>query len=342
MVTISRKRQYVRLKWLRWLTWLLDGFRWKIAWLDFQPVPPGKCWCKETTNASLHILPNLHPTICILNVGNVHRVQRWCIRPNCRHLIPMFDRNGFCPARFPCRGNGSPDEILSICLAQENREMYPYIHSGKLYKNEIASSVRQWTLVALVKKTSLHCECWKTADGLTRAGYNMMSLLGLLYSHSDFVFFIQSNCIELQPSIHILIWVTFRSSCTSGMRSGNVDPEGHCCCWTRVPHALVILFCVEEILQLPHLYEIPKHVLHIKDAVVFISSFFPMFLASSSVSPSLLLGDHNRFILQSYGVHGCLMLGNRLMHNTIILSPRRYIIANWVSRKKYSCNCQNK
>jgi hypothetical protein len=26
---------------------------------------------------------------------------------------------------FLCHGNGSPDEILSICLAQENREMYP-------------------------------------------------------------------------------------------------------------------------------------------------------------------------------------------------------------------------
>jgi hypothetical protein len=26
---------------------------------------------------------------------------------------------------FLCHGNGSLDEILSICLAQENREMYP-------------------------------------------------------------------------------------------------------------------------------------------------------------------------------------------------------------------------
>jgi hypothetical protein len=32
-------------------------------------------------------------------------------------------------------------------------------------------SVRQWTLVALVKKTSF--DCWKTTDGLARAGYNM-------------------------------------------------------------------------------------------------------------------------------------------------------------------------
>jgi hypothetical protein len=26
---------------------------------------------------------------------------------------------------FLCHGNGSPDEILSICSAQENREMFP-------------------------------------------------------------------------------------------------------------------------------------------------------------------------------------------------------------------------
>jgi hypothetical protein len=52
-------------------------------------------------------------------------------------------------------GNGSPDEISSICLEQENREMYPLTNSGKLSKNEMPSSVRQWTLVAFVKKDIL-------------------------------------------------------------------------------------------------------------------------------------------------------------------------------------------
>jgi hypothetical protein len=46
-------------------------------------------------------------------------------RPNYRHLTPKADWNCFCPARFLCHGNGLPDEILSICLAQENQEMYP-------------------------------------------------------------------------------------------------------------------------------------------------------------------------------------------------------------------------
>jgi hypothetical protein len=34
-------------------------------------------------------------------------------------LFPM------CDARFLCHGNGPLGKILSICLAQENREMYP-------------------------------------------------------------------------------------------------------------------------------------------------------------------------------------------------------------------------
>jgi hypothetical protein len=74
---------------------------------------------------------------------------------------------------FCSNRNGSPDEILSICLAQENQEMYPWTHSGKLSKNEMPGSVRQWTLIALVKKTSLHFDCRKTTDGLARAGYNV-------------------------------------------------------------------------------------------------------------------------------------------------------------------------
>jgi hypothetical protein len=44
---------------------------------------------------------------------------------------------------FLCYENGSPDQILSIYLAQENREMYPWTHSDKLSKNEMPGSVRQ-------------------------------------------------------------------------------------------------------------------------------------------------------------------------------------------------------
>jgi hypothetical protein len=74
---------------------------------------------------------------------------------------------------FLCHGNGSLDEILSICLEQENREMYLDTHSRKFSKTEMPGRVRQWTLVTLVKKTSLHFDCWKTTDGPARAGYNM-------------------------------------------------------------------------------------------------------------------------------------------------------------------------
>jgi hypothetical protein len=90
----------------------------------------------------------------ILSAGNVHRVQR------CMHSLfsSSLMQTG---KEFPCQGNGSPDEILSMCLAQEKRKMYPETHSGKLSKNEMSGSVRQWTLVAFMKKTSLHFDCWK-------------------------------------------------------------------------------------------------------------------------------------------------------------------------------------
>jgi hypothetical protein len=51
----------------------------------------------------------------------------WRILLDYRHLKQKVDSNGFCPGSFLCRENGSPDETLSICLAHENREMYPKI-----------------------------------------------------------------------------------------------------------------------------------------------------------------------------------------------------------------------
>jgi hypothetical protein len=72
-----------------------------------------------------------------------------------RALTPKFDRNGLRLARFLCHGNGCPDE-MSICLARLNRRMYPEAHFGKLSKKEVPGSVRQWTVVALLKKTLLH------------------------------------------------------------------------------------------------------------------------------------------------------------------------------------------
>jgi hypothetical protein len=58
-------------------------------------------------------------------------------------------------------------------LAQPSREMYPWSHSSKLSRNGMPGSVRQGTVVVLIKKTSLHFNCWKTTDGLAQAGYNV-------------------------------------------------------------------------------------------------------------------------------------------------------------------------
>jgi hypothetical protein len=113
----------------------------------------------------------------ILSVGNVHHIQQsmHSLFSSC-----LMQLNGFCLAHFPCHGNSSPDEILLICLAQEIWEMYPWTNSGNLSKNEMPGNVWHWTLIALVKKTSLHFECLKKTDRLALAGYNMMWSMWIL------------------------------------------------------------------------------------------------------------------------------------------------------------------
>jgi hypothetical protein len=71
-------------------------------------------------------------------------------------------------------------------------------------------SVRQWTLVALVKKTSLHLTVWRQLTDWREQVTTWRDLRGLLYSHSDIVcLLIQSNCITLQTSINVWIWVAW-------------------------------------------------------------------------------------------------------------------------------------
>jgi hypothetical protein len=46
-------------------------------------------------------------------------------RPNYRYITLKVDQNSFYPACFLYHGNSSPDEILSVCAALVNWEMYP-------------------------------------------------------------------------------------------------------------------------------------------------------------------------------------------------------------------------
>jgi hypothetical protein len=79
-----------------------------------QPIP-GTCSMCQKIN---YIEIRKQKTMFYICVGNVHRVQR------CMHSL--FSSCLIQPGEeVLCHGNGSPVEILSICLAQENREMYP-------------------------------------------------------------------------------------------------------------------------------------------------------------------------------------------------------------------------
>jgi hypothetical protein len=100
----------------------------------------------------------------ILSVGNVYHVQ-WSMHAFTRFL--MFDVTQW---RLPVSWKWFTRwDIVNLFGTGElgNVSLNP------LNKNEVPGSVWQWTLVALVKKTSLHFDCWKTTDGLVWAGYNM-------------------------------------------------------------------------------------------------------------------------------------------------------------------------
>jgi hypothetical protein len=163
----------------------------------------------------------------ILNVGNVQSVTQFDgYRPNYRHLTPKVDRNGFCPARFLCQGNGSPDEILSICLKQENLKIYPKFILAICLKQEnlkiypkliLASFVRTRCQVVFDNKHSLHLwkrhPCtWLLKDNwLTDASIlqHDVTSVGSCIVTAILCLLIQSKCIELQPWINILAWVAW-------------------------------------------------------------------------------------------------------------------------------------
>jgi hypothetical protein len=78
-----------------------------------QPIPDTCSVCQKINYIEIRKQRNN----VILSVGNVHRVQR------CMHSF--FSSCLMQPGEeFLYNRNGSPDEILSICLVQENREMY--------------------------------------------------------------------------------------------------------------------------------------------------------------------------------------------------------------------------
>jgi hypothetical protein len=89
--------------------------------------------------------------------------------------------------------------ILSVCLAQENRKMYPHTHSGRLSKNEMPGNFRHWALVVLVvEKASLHLTVQRQQTDWREQVTTWRDLRGFLYSHKDIVCLLtQMNCIEI-------------------------------------------------------------------------------------------------------------------------------------------------
>jgi hypothetical protein len=172
-----------------------------------QPIPDA---CSICLKNKLHWNQKTKNSV-MLSVGNVHRAHP------CKHAV--FFRM-FYAARWrvsAVTGNCLPDERLSICSAQENCEICPWTHSDKLSKNEMPGSVRQWTLVALVKKTSMQFDCLKTTDRLAWAGYNVTwPAWAVLQSQRYFCVFInpfELYWISVMNKYFNVVCGTFRAPC---------------------------------------------------------------------------------------------------------------------------------
>jgi hypothetical protein len=84
------------------------------------------------------------------------------------------------------------------------------IHSCKLRKKQILVSFRQWTPLALVKKTSLHFDRCKATAGLARPDCNMMWPEWKLMYSQRYCAFIDKIKLCLSTVINkFLIWVEY-------------------------------------------------------------------------------------------------------------------------------------
>jgi hypothetical protein len=79
-----------------------------------QPIPDTCAICQKN---KLHWNQEKKSNV-ILSVGNVRCVQQYMHSLFSSCLMQLGEE-------FLCHGNGSPDKILSVCLAQENWEVYP-------------------------------------------------------------------------------------------------------------------------------------------------------------------------------------------------------------------------
>jgi hypothetical protein len=126
----------------------------------------------------------------------------------CIHSFPHIWCN---PVKSLCSDrNGSPDEILSICLAQGNREMWSWTRSGNKIRTRCQVFFDSEHSLHLWNRHPCTSTVWRQLTDWRKLVTTWRDLLGLLYSYSDTMcLLIQSNCIELQPSINILICVAW-------------------------------------------------------------------------------------------------------------------------------------
>jgi hypothetical protein len=138
----------------------------------------------------------------ILSAGNVHCVLF-------RHLIPKVDRNRFCPARFLCDETVHERRYCWFVWRRgaEKRISKLILESERRTRCQVVSDSNSWcVLKKKVLSSGLFEDNWLTE--MSRLQYDV-TCLGFCVVRAILCLLIQSNWIEMQPSISILLWVSW-------------------------------------------------------------------------------------------------------------------------------------
>jgi hypothetical protein len=88
---------------------------------------------------------------------------------------------------------------------RRTRKCISKTHSGKWSRNKMTDSFQQWTLTALVIKTSLYIDCLKTTDGLAWlywiATIHKCFNVGCITSRASIISILFSTCLNLLKAL---------------------------------------------------------------------------------------------------------------------------------------------
>ena len=106
------------------------------------------------------------------------KCDRYC--PCYWYLTLKVDQNISWPTFFLFHGNGLPDKIMFICLAQERQEMHPWTHSWMLSKNGILKYLWRKHVCTCPRLLQNHVTCMNSALVYSKVYISSMNPVDLI------------------------------------------------------------------------------------------------------------------------------------------------------------------